>query len=286
MCAGRTRSGFMSRQSQAQATTAKLGDGCSNMLRRRFVMSPSGRLWVGEDGFTPLVYRPLMWFDAWSIQDLANAAVVASWADLTGNGHTASEATNKPAFIAWSPVSHSPLVRFDGSNDKLQTATISVSSAEWTVFIVLDCLELATDDDGIISYVGAVSDDYNKANAWCCEVKSATPSITVQRSYGTNELRMARAVTTGFKILSFAFGGGTGQINLNGSSTPVTDTYDDVAAITVTNLIMGCRWVSSAYGYYGQRDIAELIIYSTKLTPEAISAVELYLSKKHCMPLG
>jgi hypothetical protein len=59
-------------------------------------------------------------YDARLISGLSDAAAVSSWADQSGNGHTASQAiaANQPSYRA-GVFGGQPSVRFDGSNDQL-----------------------------------------------------------------------------------------------------------------------------------------------------------------------
>ncbi len=65
------------------------------------------------------------WFKADSLA-LSDADPVSSWLDSSGNGYTATQATgiNQPLYKT-AILNGLPVVRFDGSNDKLTTASIT-----------------------------------------------------------------------------------------------------------------------------------------------------------------
>ena len=63
------------------------------------------------------------WFTASAGVNVADAAVVPTWRDRV-SGLVMSEATNRPAFRA-SEINGYPAVDFDGTNDKLTSATVS-----------------------------------------------------------------------------------------------------------------------------------------------------------------
>lgn len=91
-------------------------------------------------------------FDADAITPVADGAAIASWADSSGNGYSAAQATStqQPVYkIAanWGGgTTGRPAVRFDGASsngDSLPTTlTSSLLSAEATIFVVFACTGL------------------------------------------------------------------------------------------------------------------------------------------------
>lgn len=77
------------------------------------------------------------WYDA-SALSLSNNDPVASWTDMSGNGYnsTQANAANRPIFVE-NVINGQPVVRFDGSDDYLQTVLASAIPQPITVFIVL-----------------------------------------------------------------------------------------------------------------------------------------------------
>lgn len=79
------------------------------------------------------------WFTASSGINVADAAVVPTWRDRV-SGLAMSEATNRPAYRA-SEINGYPAVDFDGTNDKLTSATVSTdyvpNGADFSVVAVV-----------------------------------------------------------------------------------------------------------------------------------------------------
>ena len=76
-----------------------------------------------------------LWLEADSLS-LSNNDPVTSWTDLSGQSHHATEATNPPTYKT-GILNSLPVVRFDGSDDKLSiTDWGAINDANFTVFIV------------------------------------------------------------------------------------------------------------------------------------------------------
>ena len=88
--------------------------------------------------FTPASLSGLaLWLDATAITGLVDADPVGTWSDLSGNGNDATQATaaKKPTYKT-NIQNGKPVVRFDGADDYLQTATIGALAQPNTVCIV------------------------------------------------------------------------------------------------------------------------------------------------------
>jgi hypothetical protein len=96
-------------------------------------------------------------YDARLISGLSDAAAVSSWADQSGNGHTASQAiaANQPSYRA-GVFGGQPSVRFDGSNDQL-THTAN-NALECMIFAVAQIRSAQSGYKGICAF-GANSTD-------------------------------------------------------------------------------------------------------------------------------
>jgi hypothetical protein len=78
-----------------------------------------------------------VWFDARrGVTQSSNA--VSSWADLSGNALDVTQSTgaNKPTLRAVG-IGTQPAIAFDGSDDKLTNASVSVSSGGLTIAAVV-----------------------------------------------------------------------------------------------------------------------------------------------------
>ena len=78
----------------------------------------------------------VVWLAADEIVGLNDGDPVATWSDLSGSGNDATEATNQPTYQT-NEINGLPVVRFDGTNDKLaitDNATIDITTC--TIFVV------------------------------------------------------------------------------------------------------------------------------------------------------
>ncbi len=81
---------------------------------------------TGGAVWTPASITGLQWWLKADSLALSDGDAVSSWSDSSGNGYTATQGTgaNQPIYKA-SILNGKPVVRFDGSNDKLTTASIA-----------------------------------------------------------------------------------------------------------------------------------------------------------------
>ncbi len=83
--------------------------------------------WTGSGiSFNPASIAGLQWWLKADSLSLNDADPVASWSDSSGNGYTASQGigANQPIYKT-NILNGLPIVRFDGTNDKLTTSSIT-----------------------------------------------------------------------------------------------------------------------------------------------------------------
>ena len=92
--------------------------------------------YVSAAAYNPLTLTPTHWFRA---NDLvgADASAVATWTDLSGNAYNATQATgaNQPT-LRTSVLGGKSVVRFDGANDFVRTASNGTFSQPSTFVVV------------------------------------------------------------------------------------------------------------------------------------------------------
>jgi hypothetical protein len=200
---------------------------------------------------------------------------VSGWNDQSGNGNNATQGTsaNQPLFIASEPLANNrPVLRFDGSNDWMQTGThitdnvgtlivvgrkTAFSSGYRTIFTSQDFLML-----------GRASG----SDVWGAYNDGADRLYTPGTSIGTN-------AGAAFRILGYRQNGlGAGQLALflNGTiSTTLHNGGGNGKGITT----IGSNNAPISQNFPG--DIAEVIFYRAPINAAQRIIVENYLSAKY-----
>lgn len=210
-----------------------------------------------------------------------NGQTVQTWADASGNARDATQATSgsRPTFITGA-LNSKPVIRFDGSDDFLGTA--SASYAIQTIFVVS---KTAVNPN---SYVGIIT-------------ARTSPNSTLVGPSDSN---------LGFGSFSFGVGlvtvdsdgsgtsGYTNYIGIDGSSMSASDVDNYNVGVTcgvgwhyithVANSLsasgtkifcVGADTFSSSRCW--NSDIAEIIIYNSAITGTNRTNVEMYLKNKY-----
>lgn len=261
-------------QTEARRTNLKAG--------ANIVLTPNGSdVQIDVVGlaaaWSPLDASPVLWLDA-STLTLADNDPVASWTDLSGNGNHATESTNKPTFKT-NIVNSLPVVRFDGTNDKLLCATNLGFAADpaFSMFVVAK----TGDNFATISPLVNIRDfcwlgwNYFNGN-----------TNFVYRDFGTHGFSNPKAATNAFHAYGLVHNPGTGDtatansvrlyedgvLKALASSSGGTDiaTNDGVVAIGHNN-----------NSYYANADIAEVVLFDRPVSESVIAKMHDYLSAKY-----
>ena len=211
-----------------------------------------------------------VWLRADSLA-LADNTPVASWADLSGNGNSVTQATGmkQPTFKA-AQLNGRPVLRFDGIDDTLFKTALAGF--------------VCNHGHGIFAVVFPTS-----ASPYC---------MAVVTNYQKNELRQ----NNGGGKAQWFIPGGTGQIDGLSSLVSLwkvwTGTYEvatqklelhvngvkqssatDASPLSVGDLYIGSR--NDTYGWIG--DMAEVLVYDAALTLADRQRVENYLIAKYAL---
>jgi len=106
------------------------------LRHRRLVAATSG----GGSAFSPASIAGLkLWLDASQITGLNDGDAVGTWADLSGNGYDATQATGskKPTYQT-NELNSRPVVSFDGVDDYMGLTSAPIAmTANYTLFCVI-----------------------------------------------------------------------------------------------------------------------------------------------------
>ena len=234
-----------------------------------------------------------LWFAADHIS-ASDDDLIATWADSSGNGRDAAQATadNKPTFKT-NIVNGLPVLRLDGTADYMTISDFAFSSsatpAGLSVFVVAkyDAIPPAAYEP-IFSHF-----DTNSQRAWSIGSRTLTGRLRGKVSKdGANTnfksyISGAAAAATGdFFIGAMVFGSSALSLYTNGvleNPTKTTDGTVDVIHNSTADLTIGAELASGSViaNSYMDGDIAELIVYDQKLDDGERSRVERYLSNKY-----
>jgi hypothetical protein len=195
---------------------------------------------------------------------LADGTAVSSWTDSSGNSRHAAQATsaNQP-LLKTGILNSKPIVRFDGSNDFLQTAAFSVAQP-LTVFSVAKTTSTAT------TYIF-----FDSAASSPRATLAVEPASSAEMNSGSSLLDGSLVVNT-FQVWSAVFNGATSNIRLNGA----TGTSGNAGANGLNGVTIGARYAGD---FVFPGDIAEVLVYNSALSATDRSSVETYLSRKYAI---
>lgn len=207
--------------------------------------------------YTPPVAGPLLWLDA-GTEGYTNGAAVPTATDRSGNARNATEATNRPVFVTGA-LNGLPVYRFDGVDDKLQTATFAMTQPV-NVFIV-----------------GKASVD--GVNQYFCDARAAANTLGMSKS-GGNALSLwggggfnGPTTDTAFHIMHGLYNGAASVARKDGGA----GTTGDAGTASPSGFTLGAYAGLLAF-LIG--DVAEALLYGS-LTTSQMNTVGDYLAAKY-----
>jgi prepilin-type N-terminal cleavage/methylation domain-containing protein len=198
-----------------------------------------------------------------------NGSNVSNWADQSGNGNDASQATpGRQPLYENSGIGGRPSIVFDGSDDYMQNLSVSLPSGPVTFFVVYQML---TNNSTSVFEAGTSWDWIDQV----CDVILENNEIYIGGYY--NPRIRYPAPTTPFTILTSAvLDGVDSKIYENGllknSGTQYTSQSHSSYYISYEH------WYG---GWYLNGSIAEIIYYSSALSDTNRQQVENYLNNKY-----
>lgn len=208
------------------------------------------------------------WYDA-SALSLSNNDPVASWTDMSGNGYnsTQANAANRPIFVE-NVINGQPVVRFDGSNDYLQTVLASAIPQPITVFIVLKLPSNNATIQNVFDGLGTNRLQFNKQAG----------NDTFRAFAGTIDDFTSAGYAGDFTTVTLVFDGANSETWFDGVSVNT----GNAGTNSLGTFNIGAR---QDYLMPLNGDIAEFIVYSDALDAAERDAVEDYLYDKFFNPV-
>lgn len=203
-----------------------------------------------------------LWFKADAITGLVDGDPVTTWDDLgtLTRNLTQSNATNKPTYKT-GIVNSLPVVRFDGSNDRMNTASFTAITQAFTVFVVAKSTALTG-----AQYFDATNRPLFGTNA--------TPRHTFYA--GSSILTSTSAADTNWHVYTCIFNGASSVARRDGTSI-ITG---NPGVQSLTDLYVGGDPLSATSAPLNG-DIAEICVYTSALSQSDHNALGAYLAAKY-----
>jgi hypothetical protein len=214
-----------------------------------------------------------LWIDSTAITGLSDTNPVSSWLDLSGNGNHAAQST--PDF---QPVYRTgilgglPVVRFDGSNDRLITPQFQ-HGASFTIFAV------ARQTSGTAAR-SIVDSDYSGRRQFQFRTNNATSlQLITFTSTVTPVVTDSQPVTAGnWNVLGGVARTSEAQAYVNGATDGATARSGTPAAF-VSQVMIGAGYGGATTpAQFLAGDIAEVCVYGRDLDAAERVALEGYLA--------
>jgi hypothetical protein len=214
-----------------------------------------------------------LWLDAKQITGVANGAALATWNDLSGAGHNATQTTlaNRPTYQS-TAMNGQPGIRFDGSNDYLAIAGSVVTGAQArTVFVV-----------------GQPTVGGNKGFVDLGNGSATGRAFMLSAEYGvraaSGNALFNQAATVGVPALYV--------VQLNGTTTTSLSAWVNGTALGIASAVSATidTTGSGAVGAYAANpaastnfagDIAEVVVYNRVLSTSERQSLEQFLAGKY-----
>lgn len=226
--------------------------------------------------FTPASVAGLTaWYDAGAIVGLANADPVPTWADLSGNGYDAVQATgSKQPSYRTSVIDGRPVIRFDGVDDFLRIAHAfsNTSGGSMSMFIVAKAASAVSTEligtRGAPTSVGFI-------------VRTSTTGSLYGHIGGTNQTDTF--TPTSFHLIEVIRANLNIQLGHDGilPSAVANTVFNPNTTYDRTNLGGNSSANTDAPAVFGASDIAEVIVYETALSGTNIDLIESYLAARY-----
>ena len=239
----------------------------------------SRRTFVNRE-FSPLGISGLkLWLDASQITGLNDGDAVGTWADLSGNGNDATQATGskKPTFQT-NEINARPVVRGDGVDDLLACSTQVIPNSNCSVFVVLKAV---TSGGG--TYTERSFGNGDGAGTGGLLLLSGPQSgqdyLVVRNATVGPDIVMSGTIVFGvFYKYSIVMGAANTEAWVNGTSrgtstlTSLTSSGNPLQLFCDGNSIL-C----------GNVDIAEFLVYDTALSTANRQLIEAYFAAKYAL---
>lgn len=246
----------------------------------------SGESWPQGGSVLPVTSGLKLHLKADAITGVADGGAVATWPDSSGNAFDATEATNQPTYKT-GIVNGRPIVRFDGTDDRLIIATgFNATTKAVSGITVIGVYKTAVSDAtrrvlGIQQGTGTLlrhafgitSSSEGLANANPVDAGTAVAAASSGDAVPVGRVVIQSSVADYAAALSIWINGIAGQ-SLAIPGTPGLSSATDSLGAAV-----GFNGGISSQFFNG--DIAEIVVYNRALTSAERLQVEGYLATKY-----
>lgn len=204
------------------------------------------------------------WLDASTILGADNDPITA-WADISGNGNNATQATaGFQPILKTGIVNGRPIVRFDGSDDRLDFLS-NINAAAITTFIV-----------------------YSRPSSSINTIlTTAKHNFYTQNNYGVT-IYLSPEKRNLIRHLNNTFSAMMSSTDSNPTNGSIQLT-DNISTLNTTRTsfwnnsasVLGCRRLSGSYNIFFQGDIAEVVVFNEQLNTAKKNIINNYLSIKY-----
>jgi hypothetical protein len=239
-----------------------------------------------SQSFSPLVYSPVLWLDAFNPSGNSNAVLpadgssVATWVDKSASGINATQATgaNQPVF-SYTGLNSRPAMTFNGSSQYFLNGTGNLITGQaMTIFFVA----AATNIVGTARPTFYSTRRNADAGAWQFEAGSTTAANSLKIATPNNVLARtaANTVTTNPSIFVYRrTAGKTNSMYINNISKTLTlATNIDFVTNSSTKLIGQGNGLAAIH--YMTGSIGEIIMINENLNNQHVTIINGYLGRK------
>jgi hypothetical protein len=210
--------------------------------------------------------------DAGSITKNASTNKTSQWADLSGEGNDAAQATaGKQPLWMNAVLEGNPVIRFDGTNDWLLTPddVLDPASQDWMIFLVAQTSSTA--DQNFLQQL-----DGNGTGRMWIDYYSTSSNFSSNLGGARRDSGFAPSVDTPY-IVGLAWNNSTTTLQwyINGDAK---NSYTFAMEESHGAIRLGANKADS--GKYLDGDIAEILIYAGALSNYERKQVEVYLDEK------
>jgi hypothetical protein len=188
--------------------------------------------------------------------------LVSQWNDQSGNARNLTEATNQPLWVN-SLINGYPAIRFDGSNDKMRTASFSISQP-LTIFMVAKPVT-HTNLDGYIfgGNLGAYQ---------------GTSPVVKLHDQAVGDGAQANSGGAVYELYKFLFNGTSSVISIDDGSdqtsgTNLTSSFTSGVSLSVWNTDIR----------FGNMEVAEVCIYDSSISGTNLTNLKNYFNTRYVL---
>lgn len=230
--------------------------------------------------FTPASLPGLvLWLKADAITGLNDGDAIDTWTDSSANGNNATGTTTTRPIYKTNIVNSKPVVRFDGTDDKLQITdnnTLDLTGDQ-SIFVVVD----------YNGTKGALIAHYNNSAGfagWGFDIGVAVNNgkpCYYSNTKGSRQENATALSTTGFHLVAITRASGTVQFYIDGTAGTTLTGHGNTAASDPVWIGILPDGVSPLNG-----DIAEIVVSSTALSGANLTNFKTYIATKYGLTIA